>query len=218
MLASTADFEAITGQTLDGPTTARVLRLLEFASDAVLASAHGQTIAQATTTDVLRASEGVFYFPQRPVDPTSVVMVMNDITVDPSMYRVEPGGYGHPAKLIRRFYGGDYRWGQVAGFPWDQFPGRYPYVGRRPEAEATVTYTHGWDPVPGQLVAAVVAMANGVFTGRGGGQEVRSQAAGSFSETLTAPQTANFAILADTQAIIDRLCKVKPGPNVPVAT
>jgi hypothetical protein len=213
-LATTADFETITGKTLDEAATVRVTRLLELASAAVVASAHGQDIVQATTTETVVAHEGVFYLSQRPATAVTAV-VINGVTLDPSDYKLEPGGNGFPARLIRRANGADAWWG--VGYPNDEFPGRYQY-GTGSAVEATVTYTHGWDPAPGQLVAAVVAMANGVMEGSVGGQEVKDHRLGSFSESFTEAQSPDFAVSPRLQKIIDRLCKLRAGVNVPVST
>lgn len=213
LLASTDDFQAITGQTLDGSGLTRVSTLLGFASDAVLASAHGQEIVQSESTETLRQFDGVFYFPQRPVAAVSLVEI-NGLTVDPSLYRWEAGGNRRPAKLIRRYLGSDYRWGEVAEYPWAEFPGRYPYLGRTLEAEATVTYTHGWDPIPGQIIGAVVAMVAGVME-TGGGTRVSSEANGTWQAAYETGQASDFSVSDSTRKLLDRLCGVDGFAFVP---
>lgn len=142
-LASTTDYQEILEVTLDPPATARVTRLLEAASQAVLA-AYGQDILQATDTAVvIRPSDGLVSLPQRPVTAIGPV-VHQGVTiplagVDPSAmgYRWTPGGSRQGAYLVRVVNGFDRGW-------------------RDP---VTVTYTHGWSVIPAVVVMAVVMAA-----------------------------------------------------------
>lgn len=208
-LATIADYEAITGTTVPAspsPIRTRIQLLLDMSESAVLAGAHGQLIAEDTYTDeTLRPFEGVAYFPQRPVsDVASVAVIEADGTetaLTDDDYRYEPGGNGRQAKLIRRIGGRDAWWSV---------------------AELVVTYTAGWDPIPGQLVGMQVAMVIGTMGS--GGQPIassHSETAGPFSETDTYEATeirqANYALTPSDQVILNRLCKVKGHTSVPVA-
>lgn len=195
-LATTADYEAITGQTLDDGELVRVARLLELASEAVLAGAHEQNITSQTyTAATLYNHEGVFVFPQRPVTAVSSVVV-NGVTYTADEYRFTEGGNGRPALLIRRVSGFDARW------HWH---------------EATATYTAGWETTPAQIVSAVVATAKGIY--QGSAMTVQHEtAAGSYVETYPSNTLALLAgkLPPATQKVLDDLCGVRRPASVEV--
>lgn len=210
-LATTDQFQAITGTTLDGPGLTRAQVLLDLASDAVLANAHGQNITSQTYEDAtLYQQEGVFYFPQRPVTAVASVTVGGEL-VDPSMYRWEAGGPmqgRRPARLIRRILGHDTFWGYAAGL------GHWFFNG---DVEATVTYTAGWDPVPGQIVGAVVAMANAVFSNGADPLMSLERIEGWEGKLdMTDAQYPDLSITAHTQSILDQLCGTNTPTYVPL--
>ena len=194
-LASIDDYEAITGQAPTGADAVRVGRLLELASDAVLAGAHGQQIIAGTSTEVLRPWEGVIRFPQRPVTAVTSVTVAGTVLA-PDDYRWTRGGDRRPAYLIRRSAGVDIDW------DWP---------------EVTVEWSHGWAQTPGQIVAVVCAMAESVMTG-GGGPAVVQESTGPFQVTLAAgqAQSPDMSLLPSTRVVLDRLCGVDGPASVPV--
>lgn len=195
-LASTTDYEALTGQTLDDAELARVSRLLELASDAVLAGAHGQLIESTLYEDAtLYNHEGVFYFPQRPVTAVASVEV-GGITYTADDYRFTEGGNGLPAMLIRRVSGFDARW------HWH---------------EATVTYTAGWSTVPAQIIAAVVAVARGAYMGSAD-TVLTATAAGAFVPEYPGSNLNLVAmkLTPAVQAVVDQVCKVRPAGSVEI--
>lgn len=222
-LATIADYEAITGTTVPAspsPIRTRIQLLLDLSESAVLAGAHGQLIAEQTYTDVtLRPFEGVAYFPQRPVSDVASVAIVDSNGDETALtegddWRFEPGN-GRPAKLIRRRFGRDDWWGNTAAEVG------FGQVGSG-ATELKVTYTAGWDPIPGQLVGMQVAMVIGTMGS--GGQPIassHSETAGPFSETDTYEATevrqANYALTPSDQVILNRLCKVKGHTSVPVA-
>lgn len=192
-LVSIDDYETITGQPVDN--AAQVDALLDIASDAVLAGAHGQNILEDTYEDVTVYNHaGRFQLPQRPVTAVASVTV-SGVELDASEYRFTPGGDRRPAELIRRVGGFDSTWSTE---------------------EATVTYTAGWAAVPGQIKAAVVAMVEGRIAA-GGGQVLASETLGGHSETYAAPtQTTDMLVTPSTQKILDRLCGVNRNQTVGV--
>lgn len=218
-LATIADYEMITGQSVaDGAPTTRVEGLLELASSALLAGAHGQDITSTTHTNVvLRPFEGVAYFPQRPVTAVASVQVrdaegnLSTLTANTD-YRFEAGGCGRPAKLIRRRYGRD-----------DWFGTATVVLGFDPvstsEAEVVVTYTAGWDPIPGPIIAATVALVVSTMA-NGGGQPTTSETAGPFSESYDTAevQSPSMALTPATQKMLDGYCKAQGASSVPMAT
>lgn len=208
-LASTTDYEALTGQTLDDAELARVSRLLELASDAVLAGAHGQLIESTVYEDAtLYNHEGAFYFPQRPVTAVASVEV-GGVTYSAGDYRFTSGGNGRPAMLIRRVSGYDARWG------WHDGSAR-PYYGVGSE-EATVTYTAGWATVPAQIIAAVVAVARGAYMGSAD-TVLTATAAGAFVPEYPGSNLNLVAmkLTPAVQAVVDQLCKVRPPGSVEI--
>ena len=194
-LAGIDEYEAGTGS-LETPDPARIRLLLGWASDAVLARAHGQNIISQTYEDaVLYNYDGRFYFPQRPVTAVASVVVDGE-TIDPTGYRFTSGGNGRPALLIRRSEGRDSTWGCP---------------------EATVTYTAGWDPIPGQLVAAVVATAHGTVNGSDATiQSItpEGQAIPSYPSAVLASLT--MKLQPSVCAVIDALCKVDGPASVEI--
>lgn len=192
-LASIDDYAAVTGAY--PADTARVARLIELASDAVLARAHGQQIISATVTSTVRPYEGAAYLPQRPVTAIESVVV-DGVTLDSDRYRFEPGGNRRPALLYRRHAGRDV-W-------WDC-------------GELTVTYTAGWDPVPGQIIGVVVAMSKGV-SDTGGSAPIIQESTGPFQVSVSAAavQTPDMALTESAQSIIDALCSVTGPASVAI--
>lgn len=195
-LASTADYEALTGQHLDEAEVARVESLLDMASEAVLAGAHGQVILETEYTDAtLYGFEGAFVFPQRPVTAVDEVTV-DGITYTADDYRFTAGGDGRMALLVRRENDAD--------VPWNHH-------------EATVTYTAGWAAVPAPIKAATVAVASGVY--RGSVDTVITSTAG--GAPIPNYPAVNLALTAmkitpAVQAVLDRWCKVRPHASVQV--
>ena len=194
-LASIADYETITGETVPAAPNAqrtRIEGLIALASEAVLAGAHGQLIEQATYTAVtLNTHDGIAYLPQRPVTAIASVVV-DGITLAPTDYRWTPGGFGQPALLIRQVDGLDARWTS------------------RPIA----TFTAGWSPVHGQIRAAIVSMVvSSMEVGGGSPATQHSETAGPFtvqdSYVGVEQQQANLALTASTQAVLDRLCGLR---------
>ena len=193
-LASIEDYLAITGKDPAAVDFDRVLRLLEMASSSVLAGAR--------STDRLRAVQR-----HRPASgrrrPPPAAPRDRHLLGDRGWHRGhlpgwrwEPGGYRRPARLIRRVDGHD--------APWTC-------------AELVVTGTAGWDPIPGQLVAAVVAMAHGVAENNGS-PALASEGAGPFNASVVPGhvQAPNMALTDSTRAIIDDLCGVARGASVAI--
>jgi len=189
-LATIADYEAITGITVPdapSPERTRIELLLELGSSAVLAGAGGQLITQTTNTSVLiQPYEGIGYLPQRPVNSITTVIVEGETLTANTDYRFEPGGYGRPAKLIRRVNGFDSWW----------------------TCELTVTYVSGWATIPGQVKAIVVAIAKSAVDNDGGAAP-NSIALGGFAQGWDSPQQAGMALSPLDLSTIAQLCGVQ---------
>lgn len=191
-LASISDYEAITGEAVPSGDVTRVNKLLAFASSAVLASAHGQLIEGGETVGLeVEPFEGRVFLPQRPVIEVSALSV-DGVQIDLGDCVVVRGGNGRPAYIARR--------------------DGAPFVGA-----AVVSYEHGWDPVPGQIVGMVVAVAvsNMQF---GAAPQPTQRTAGPFSESYKEEtlQPAGVALTAGQIAVLDRLCGVRGGGSVHV--
>lgn len=197
-LASIDDYRALTGRDTVGADAVRIARLIEIASDAVLASAHGQQIVAGTSTVTIAPWQGVLWLPQRPATAITSVIV-DGVELDPSTYQLDSGGDGRPAS-IRRL---------VDGLP-------QPWTCTL----ATVTYTHGWPEIPGQLVAIVCAMVRAVDD-QGGGPPAVSETVGPFSRSFDATdlQAPDMALTATAAATINRLCSVRGyWASIPIGT
>lgn len=204
-LVSTDDWAVITGS----EETAQVARLLEMASDAVLANAHSQNILEQTYTDVeLGQFEGVYYFPQRPVSAVASVSVAG-VVVDPSGYRWTPGGDRRPATLIRQLFGYDTYWS------WDPRYG-FDIVDSLPAPSVVVTYTAGWESVPGQIVAAIVSMVSQTIS-NGFGPSMTLERVAGYEGKWEPGQTPDLGISSSTQAVLDQLCGVDAFTSVPMS-
>jgi hypothetical protein len=160
-----ADFAARLGRTLTPAQEAQAQALLDDASSVVRAYIR-QDITRATTTDtftmrradpLLHRCGGIVTLPQRPVVDIDSVSVNGTVTSD---------------------------WWQegndilVRAWAWDQPPAAH----RAPQV--TVTYTHGWDPVPGDIQAIVIQAANRVMVNPSG---LRSETVGGESVTYLVP-------------------------------
>lgn len=193
-LASIDDYAVITGAY--PADTVRVTRLIEMASDAVLAGAHGQQIVSAAFEATVTPYEGVAYLPQRPVTAITSV-TLNGATVAPSLYRLRPGGHRRPATLTYLTTAGAPR-------PWGC-------------GELIVSGVAGWDPVPGQIVAMVVSIAHGAVES-GGSAGVVGEGTGPFRVELDRDhvQAPDMSLSASSQRILDRLCGVDRHSSLPI--
>ena len=201
-LATLNDYETLTGAVVAAGDLDRVGALLGWASEAVLAAAHGQQITLATSTDVdLYPSSGVVVLPQRPVVEVTEVATVDasgvaTVLVADDDYRWEAGGNRRPALLIRRRNGIDSYWGTTT---------------------VRVTYTHGWDIVPGPIVAAVCSMAR-ALAASGGGPAMRQTIVGPFQGAAAEGdlQSAAMTLTASAQRVIDQWCGVDAPTSTPI--
>lgn len=192
-LASITDFEVMTGTPVGTDKLFRVGELLDMASDAVLAGAHGQTIVQGTTTMTVYPVEGVAYLPQRPVTAVAAVVADGLTLTAGTQYRFTTGGNRHAARLIRRCDGYDTLWRA---------------------RELVVTYTHGWPVVPGQIRAAVCAMVKAVMEQEGGPrvtQDSRTVGPSTKSRSFDPKdaQSSTMALTGPTKSLLAELCGLR---------
>lgn len=179
-LATVADLAAILGRTFTAAQESQAQALLDQASSIVRAYVR-LDITRATTTDTftMRWSDrqhlgtpfdcnrhGQVTLPQRPVETVTSVEVNGTVTQD---------WWLEQDQLYLR------------SVPWLGPPGAH----QAPQVE--VTYTHGWDPVPGDIQAIVMQAANRVMVNPSG---IRSETVGGISTTYLIPATGeNLAVL-----------------------
>lgn len=191
---SVSDYQTHTGQTVAPEEAARVQDLLETSWDELLAGAHGQAILSATYTAVtIYNRNGRFWFPQRPVTNVASVVVDGVTLTANTDYRLEVGGQGRPALLVRRINDRD----AVFHCP-----------------EATVTYTAGWETLPTPLRAVVCTMAKRSYQGSAATPTVEVTPSGAFGESYPASRLDDLPPhrTASLQKIIDRWTMVdRPG-------
>lgn len=164
-LATVADLATLLGRTFTPDQELQAQALLDQASSVVRGYLR-QDITRATTTDtftmrradrLLHRCGGVVTLPQRPVvDITSVKV--ND---------VDTADWWQDGSDVL-----------VRSWSWDQ-----PPAAHRPP-QVTVTYTHGWDPVPGEIEAIVMQAVNRVIVNP---SQIRSETVGGESVTYLVP-------------------------------
>lgn len=198
-LASIDDYTAITGQAPSSAETSRLNRLLEAASESVLAGAHGQNIVSTVyTAQTVYNRDGRFWLPQRPVTAVASVVVDGVTLTHGTHYRWTPGGDGRPALIIRRVSGVDSVWNT---------------------AEASVTYTAGWATVPWPIRAAVCVTAKQVFQGSAMSPYGAVSPSGDFGETYPASMLDHLPmrLLPSTRKVIDEWTMVDRASSVEYA-
>ncbi|MGW5426880.1 hypothetical protein ACWET9_06585 [Streptomyces sp. NPDC004059] len=184
-LATVADLATLLGRTFTTEQEQQAQALLDQASSVVRAYVR-QDITKATTTDtfVLRRLDplrdgyaGAVTLPQRPIESVTSVEIDGADTVYWWLKQNE---------LLLR----PWRW-------------NYPPAAHQPP-QVTITYTHGWDPVPGDIQAIVMQAVNRVLVNP---SQVRSETVGGESVTYLIPATGEAlgVLLSKTeQKVLDR--------------
>lgn len=184
-LVSVADLATLLGRTFTPQQEAQVQALLDQASGIVRGYLR-QDITLATTTDTFtmrRADHavyrrvGVVTLPQRPIVDIGSVLVDGVETQD-----WWQDGYD----LL------------VHAWSW-----AYPPAAHRPPP-VTVTYAHGWDPVPDDIKAIVVQAVNRVLVNPGA---IRSETVGGESVTYLVPaggEALGLLLSRTEQRVLDR--------------
>ncbi len=189
-LATVADLATRLNRTFTPQQEAQVQALLDDASSTVRAFTR-QDLTRATTTDtftmrradpVLHQCAGIVTLPQRPV------VDIDTVTIDGS---TSSDWWQDGQDLLLR------------SWSWDQ----PPTVHRAPQV--TVTYTHGWDPIPGEITAIVLQAVNRVLVNP---SQVRSETVGGESVTYLIPTTGEAlgVLLSRTE---EKVLKKYRGPG-----
>lgn len=183
-LASPVDLEARLGRELTPAEQERVEALLGDAS-ALVRSYTGQTFAHVEDdVVVLRAVGGVIVLPQRPVTAVTRVEVIGGSEALPDFTTSDWLFDGIDSIRI-----GD--GGTIINLPeawWDDdgYPGTY-----------RVTYSHGYQQVPGDVVAVVCGMVNRTLTAPTMAGGVTSETIGSYSYRIESPGMGLAVALSD---------------------
>jgi len=184
-LATVADLATLLGRTFTPQQELQAQALLDQASSVVRAYVR-QDITRATTTDTftmrradpyLHRCAGVVSLPQRPVVDIATVSVAGVETTD---------WWQDGSDLL------------LKAWPWNEPPTAH----RAPQVK--VTYTHGYDPVPGDIQAIVLQAANRVIVNPSG---IRSETVGGESVTYLIPAVGEYlgVLLSRTeQRVLDR--------------
>jgi hypothetical protein len=184
-LATVADLATLLGRTFTPEQEQQAQALLDQASSVVRAYVR-QDISRATTTDTFTMRRvdplrygcaGAVTLPQRPIEAVTDVKVGG---VDTVYWWQE-----HNELLLR---------------PWSW--ARPPAAHELPQV--TVTYTHGWDPIPGDIQAIVMQAVNRVLVNP---SQVRSETVGGESVTYLIPATGEAlgVLLSRTEMkVLDR--------------
>ncbi|MEU6661257.1 hypothetical protein [Streptomyces sp. NPDC046821] len=166
-LASVADLATLLGRVFTPQQELQAQALLDQASSIVRAYV-GLDITKATTTDTFTMRRvdtlrygcaGAVTLPQRPIESVTAVEVNGLATADWWLDGTE---------LLLR------------AWAWARPPAAHQ------PPQVTVTYTHGWDPVPGDIAAIVMQAVNRVLVNP---SQVRSETVGGESVTYLIPTT-----------------------------
>jgi hypothetical protein len=194
-LATVADLATLLGRTFTEAQELQAQALLDQASS-VVRSYVRLDITQATTTDtftmrradpVLHQCAGAVTLPQRPVTDIATVRI-NGVEIS--------DWWQDGSELLLR------------SWAWDSPPA----ANRAPQV--TVTYTHGWAEVPGDIRAIVLQAANRVLVNPSG---IRSETVGGESVTYLIPAVGEYlgVLLSRTeQKVLDRYRRTAGSVNL----
>ena len=184
-LATVADLATLLGRTFTPQQELQAQALLDQASSVVRAYVR-QDITKATTTDTFTMRRvdalrygcaGMVTLPQRPIESVTSVQVNGVETAD---------WWLDGNELLLR------------AWSWARPPAAHQ------PPQATVTYTHGWDPVPGDIAAIVMQAVNRVMVNP---SQLRSETVGGESVTYLIPTTGEALgiLLSKTEMrVLDR--------------
>lgn len=184
-LATVADLATLLGRTFTPEQEQQAQALLDQSSSVVRAYVR-QDITRATTTDtftmrradpLLHRCGGIVTLPQRPIVDVATVLVNGVEVFD---------WWLDGSELL------------VRTWAWDRPPSAHQ------PPQATITWTHGYDPVPGDIQAIVMQAANRVIVNPSG---IRSETVGGESVTYLIPAVGEYlgVLLSKTeQRVLDR--------------
>ena len=156
-LATTDELAAVMARDLSATDLLRAERLLDIAS-AKVRTHTGQTFTKTTTTDTLPVRNRKVRLPQRPVVEVSAVTDLNDIAVT----------FEWDGRNVL----------ELAAFDLDWFERE----ARRSRLKSVkVTYEHGYDPIPADVIGVVCDLAAAAMDTPPEQSGVQSETLGPFS-------------------------------------
>jgi len=179
-------FEDRLGRSLDAPEDSdRALALLYDASAAARAYT-GQHLSESSTTERLRVRKAHLRLPQRPVTAVTGVTAVDGTAVE---YEWVAGDRVSITGLS-----------DVMRFDVEPFRSTTPYL--------DVTYTHGYNPVPDDIVAVVCQVAARAYGYGAEDSGVQTETLGPYSVTGgAAAAQGGLGLLAGERAALDRYRK-----------
>lgn len=187
-LATVEDLAGRLGRTLTGDESTRAELLLADASAAVR-SHTGQEISSASSTTRLQVIDGRVRLPQRPV---------TDVT---SVDNVDGAGQ------VFTWYSGDVL--ELGGVGYALINGPWPWAGRCGKAWVDVTYDHGYEEIPGEIVAIVCQIAGRALGTKPDDSGYTQESIGNYSYSVGGAAAAGaVGLLADEKRILDRYRRV----------
>lgn len=174
----------------DAAATARINTALEIASAAIRTKTK-QQITVITETITFEVWNTEFVLPESPVTAIQSLTIDSvDIPAYDPQASSQLGAYtwSPPGASIRILGGwrgyGVSAWGGIGGTAWV-----------RP-AVVTLTYTHGWNPIPRDLAGVCLSVAKRLYDNPSGG-EVQSETLGSWSVQYAQPTGTGFSAYED---------------------
>lgn len=184
-LIELADLEARLGRTLTATETARVAALMADAS-ARVRNYMRQDVSEATTTATLRVRNGRVRLPQRPVTDVDTVLSING---DPVIYQWDGSDSISSMSNV------------PDSWAWEPFTSGIQTL--------TVTYTHGYDPVPDDIVAVTCSVVMRALGREPVDAGIQSESIQGYSYTLGAIGAAGGLGLLDSEKeTLDAYCRV----------
>lgn len=179
---------------LTGAPLLRLIALIQDASVAVRSEAGGQRISRATST-IRTTACGRFALPQYPVVSITSVTQFDPDAVD---------GVGDAVA---------YEWDGLNTITFSGWPDGFELNGWV-RSVANMTYVHGYDPVPDDIVAVVSQMAGRAYGLPASDSGVTQESLGAYSVSYgIAAASGGVGMLPDERAIVQRYRR----PRAPIS-
>lgn len=182
-LATADDVEARLGRSLTADEAERIDAVIADAS-AKVRNYTGQQFTRETTTDRFRVRRGIVKLPQRPV--IAVSSVISVLSGQPTFFRWD--GIDRVSFLMSEL--DEFEWNPVRLAP-------HP-----PAVE--ITYTHGYDELPDDIVGVVCSIVTRTLGRRPEDSAVSQESIAGYSYSIgSAGAAGGFGLLPDERATLD---------------
>lgn len=205
-LATLDDVQAVLGRDLTDAQVTAAERLLDMASGIVRAYTRQQITKTVNDVVTLPGNWGnTLELPQRPVTAVASV-AMNGATMPNTQWKLVDGNLflGTGAFMPdygSTIWGGTALWGPAGS---NQGPQAIGNTWQGPTAAITVTYTHGYDEVPGEIVNIVSGMVANQLNAEVG---IQSEAIGEYKVVYARQSTSGMALGDEDKAILNKFRK-----------